>query len=402
MSLNWVTSSMRQTKPIFFSFILMIILLDVVATTTTNTTDPKTALRRRSLRALEQDPKTVEIKAFPPKKTVITVFGGSGMCSQLVNMLCQKLYVRDQGGQLFMVDESTYEFRWTEDLGFLKAFFKPSVPLIENEDDYSRIQAQFGISYYEKKRRWDSRFVNFAESSNQAPIIIRASGKTRKPCCHPFFQDKLNFNNNTLSMAVYQRELMETAYQRMSDEACTTLQLKDWTINKIKELKNMHKIPDFRKGSTVAFHVRRGDKIVKKESRVYPGSHYVDKLLQITQEEPIDHCFVASDDYAAVEEVAVALRERNVNCKVHTLTSKSETGAVKVRGKDGIPRHTVTSDDTLKFLAEMSILIDAKYFIGTFNSNVATYVALQRKCLYKDADHYAHSYGVDRDTWIMR
>mmetsp|Transcript_24282 Transcript_24282/g.35989 ORF Transcript_24282/g.35989 Transcript_24282/m.35989 type:complete len:410 (-) Transcript_24282:155-1384(-) len=407
---------MKQIKRTLL-LLCMLLLLNVVVASTTAEDDGKTGLRQQELRGLK-DPKTVEQKELPKKDVIIVLDPTYGLCQQLVNMLCQIIYIRDKGGD-FMVDESTYGYRWNRARGPLSLFFKPALPLITNEKSYSKMGKEFGISDYKSARQVDSYFDGFTTENTTSPIFITASnGQTRMPCCNPAFQEpKHQLSDNKQAMALYELNLMEKAYKRMSDEACKSLQINDWAIKRqIQPLKDEHHIPNFREEglTTVAFHVRRGDGRLKADAKLYPGEQddevraypgylYVDKLLDITLD-PIDHCFIATDDYAAVEEVTAALNHRNVNCTVHTMMSNDNPNKQSVVVNDGRPLSTATTGPgAAHFLAELSMLMDATYFIGTFaHSHVATYVALQRKCVHTtNTVHYANSYGVDRDDWSL-
>lgn len=377
---------MSQSKHTFVSWILMLMLFGVVVTIITFP-------RRQRLRVLQQDPKTV-IMEPDFRKHVIYVLDISGTCSQLVNMLCQKIGIESQGGR-FMADEVTYWSRWDEKVGLLSGFFQPDFPVIDHRDQFPQIEAQFGIPKYKWFRRKDKSIFNISQTDTNDKLIMRTlSGGTRRTCWDPETQRPANKSDYMRRWNSDKQRIAKT-YALMAKETCTHLQFNARTKSLIQQLKAEHNMPNFRKGSTVAFHIRRGDKIKIGESKFYPASAYVDKLLNVTQE-PIDHCFVASDDYASVEEVKVALRRHNINCKVHTMTSKNDTGfTLRNQRKKGM-------FPTIEFLAQMSILTNAKYFIGTFNSNVAALTALRRECVHKGAVHYANSYGVDGDEWYIR
>ena len=163
---------------------------------------------------------------------------------------------------------------------------------------------------------------------------------------------------------------------------------------------------------TVAFHIRRGDKL-KLESRAYRGFEYVHtlkKALKVVDGDNdqsilanIQYCFVATDDYNAVVELQQALTNNNIHCTLYTLMSTPDTTTNR------------NTDGTIQFLAELKVLVDATYFIGTFNSNVGNLVALYRGCsrripkrrdeeitemdIYRKFQHYYNSYGVDSNEW---
>jgi hypothetical protein len=207
---------------------------------------------------------------------------------------------------------------------------------------------------------------------------------------------------------VYEHLRSVLFYHRLSCLLCDNIRMSEETKAQVQAILTSASIPDFTSteeilGPTVSFHIRRGDK-TKIESRPFLGSEYVNKLKEIIPDQgklsSIKHCFVATDDYHAVLELQNALQVASIHCTLHTLTTE---GYHTDRGKE----------DTLLFLAEMKMLIDASYFIGTFNSNVGGMAALYRGCdrrkqgevdekqVFRMFNHYYQSYGVDTDGWYL-
>jgi hypothetical protein len=174
-------------------------------------------------------------------------------------------------------------------------------------------------------------------------------------------------------------------YNKMVKKMCPHLQFNAETQRRIAEQKLANGIPDFtRTSNSVAFHVRRGDKL-KQESRKFLGDEYVDKLQSVASNVTFDYCFVATDDDAAVEEIRVAIEKRNMTCQLYSFAQPSD--------------HVTPA--TIQFIAELSIMISATYFVGSFNSNVGGLVTVLRGCKARDVPHYGRSYGVDREDWIL-
>lgn len=90
-----------------------------------------------------------------------------------------------------------------------------------------------------------------------------------------------------------------------------------------------------------------------------------------------------------------ALREAHIECEIQSLPA--DGGAAKV----GSERDSFLS--SLTFLTEVSMMVEATYFVGTFNSNVATMATVLRGCPERghDQEHYYHSYGVDSEIFIV-
>jgi hypothetical protein len=146
------------------------------------------------------------------------------------------------------------------------------------------------------------------------------------------------------------------------------------------------------KSTSVAFHVRRGDKL-EHESRKYEAWEYVLKLMNVTTDEERSHirqCFVATDDYSVVAEIQSLLTHTaSIACTVSTLTPPPPTttstntntipGALPSGNRQG-------GEEFILFLAQLDVLIHSTYFIGTFNSHVGKLVTLYRGCPYHTRD----------------
>ena len=178
---------------------------------------------------------------------------------------------------------------------------------------------------------------------------------------------------------------------------------------------------------SVAFHIRRGiDK--STESRFYHSEEYVRVLVDnviVPNNQKfnkggsvdsdtrylIQYCFVATDDYDVVfDELRLSLLEHNIPCTLyalrdtyhhrdHTGTSTgSNVNDANVSSASGISssRSSTSSRrdayDMILLLAEMKYLIDATYFVGTFNSNVGGLVSLYRGCKHNHDGNENHYY----------
>jgi hypothetical protein len=101
-------------------------------------------------------------------------------------------------------------------------------------------------------------------------------------------------------------------------------------------------------------------------------------------------------------EFRAALDDHKIPCHVITLTPTDSRGTTyKQQSNSGY-------NETLAFLAEVSVLVEAEYFVGTMN--VGGFVTLMRSCpaffrgeKFKDykeeltKNHFYNSFGVDRE-----
>jgi len=95
---------------------------------------------------------------------------------------------------------------------------------------------------------------------------------------------------------------------------------------------------------------------------------------------------------------------------LNTLWEASVFALLQVQSYDGsstsnTANSSTVTDPTIHSLAELSLMMHATYFVGTFNRNVAALAAGLRGCRAssnKDAyRHFARSYGVDRETFYL-
>ena len=332
---------------------------------------------RSEWQSFPQPPLARTTSSFSPHQHLpafVYLMKRTGMGSQIPNFFAQAVYFAEHENRTMMVDESIYRYRQNETSGLFTSYFTPTFPVID-----TMAQQEAWIQPHMPDQRhnysdWVKHGQRAWPNQPQAPILVTSlyAARTRIVAAY------------NVSSAAF--------FDKIVQQACPNLQFNAVTRQRISQLHQTHQLPDFGQGTTAAFHIRRGDKL-RKESRLYEGAEYIRKLQQVAPT-VFDHCFVATDDYRAVVEIQQA--SQGVCRRVWTLTHPDELGFT-YRDKEE------TDATTLQFLAEISILVDATYFVGTFNSNVGALAAVMRKCQRMDADHvYGESYGVDQDTWYLR
>ena len=234
-------------------------------------------------------------------------------------------------------------------------------------------------------------------------------------------------------------------YKALLEYVCPQLQFNTETKQEITAYRHQHEIPDLRSnpttttrnstrsGISVAFHVRRTDKITSRESRSYAGQEYVDKLVKVLDTNKLKHqvvtqCYIATDDSRVVEELTTALQNASIPCTIYSLATTTKEGRLTQRNR-------VSREQTIRLMTDLDILSETTYFIGTFNSNLGGLVGVLRGCRqyyyhyeedstlahratlpnsqqHKEEEehtipvppppHFANSYGVDKDGWSFR
>ena len=393
------------------------------------------------------------------QQRLILILKGSGLGAQIINTLAVALYFQEtQNRTTVILDESAFgEYRRNQTVGFWEGFLTPQSPPFvgvlnnlnkrrtENDErilnqiqqewlhhsvDYKTLQAQARVTRHQDV------------ASTQNPVVVRTVP-------HRGYKVRLRIQQHYhlwiakfLSWMPTQWTGSQELYRKLVDFGCPHLHFNQQTRFEVDQyqrenLGSGNPVLEFgynnANTTSVAFHIRRGDKIrfgwmarvpfYGGESRFFAADSYVDKMLQVVSQEPSNsnnmpqHCFVASDDYAAVEELRLALQRRNVPCSLHTLTQPTQRGnrmpddKIAAAAASGSQQREWAK--TIHFLAELDLMSRATYFVGTFNSNVASVVALLRgcQCCYDDststfsnnkkAPHFAHSYGVDRDFFYL-
>mmetsp|Transcript_24342 Transcript_24342/g.36211 ORF Transcript_24342/g.36211 Transcript_24342/m.36211 type:complete len:682 (+) Transcript_24342:77-2122(+) len=355
----------------------------------------------------------------------IHVMGGSGLCSQLMMLLVSQLYYEKICHRNFMVDESFFDgYRRSSSEGVLTGFFTPQVPVLDEVKDRSIFAKKWLPVSAQQDPFWalplEGGFRRIATSSpnsikdavgSETPLVISGVVSHRnhfrsgwKKLC------KMQKTDDMLHPQVDWHYL----YYSLIPYACNNFQFNNHTQNEIKAHLLEHNISTSSSNpKMVAFHIRRSDKVRTRESSKYTAKTYVKKWINSlgergdTTAQSFTHCFIASDEFAAVEEFRAVLDDQKIPCHVLTLTPTARRGTtMKKQAELGYA-------ESLTFLAEMSVLVEAEYFVGTMGSSVGAFVTLMRSCpaffrgeKFKDykeeltKNHYYNSFGVDTDWYI--
>ena len=130
----------------------------------------------------------------------------------------------------------------------------------------------------------------------------------------------------------------------------------------------------------LAVHIRAGDKI--KEYEGSPISAYMNKLQSLSS---LRDLLVMTDDYRVFEQ----LKHYHPNWKLHTLESPKLQGYQHRKNKRLSPSEK--RQGTIRFFAGIELASKAEYFVGTFSSNIGTYLGMRmnpERCHAVDFDHW--------------
>lgn len=293
-----------------------------------------------------------------------------------------------------MVDESHYNLHrhHNNTVCVLSGAFTPQFPVFDSRSRPGmRAIAPPGFRYERERRQVFERYMANSEKQHlkQDPSKVPTTVKREAPL---YVTGLFCLRDEIMRYYhLYQANIFpwlprfltgsQEFYDRIVEFMCPNFQFNSQTAAEIAEHKREHVIPTslLNNGTTsVAFHIRRGDKIVPKtyhggnvknlrdlymlmwhsikprgESRYFAADAYVKKFLSVSDTgNAVDHCLVTSDDYQAVKELKESLKRHKVQCQVHLLTAPSERGYGKRNTK-------YEGDESLHFFAQMSLMIDA-------------------------------------------
>lgn len=117
-----------------------------------------------------------------------------------------------------------------------------------------------------------------------------------------------------------------------------------------------------------AIHIRRGDKVTSGEMSPLPLDAYLEHLDFLG----CNHLFVATDDYAALKELASALP---AGFHLYSFSSPGDSGHDQSQFNASSPE--VRKRETLRMFAEMELMCGAQRLICSFSSNVGRFAALR-------------------------
>jgi len=358
-----------------------------------------------------------QCKDDPPValQSIFIVKAKAGLCHNIMHILLH-IVLFTTFGRNFMVDTSLYDwFKWNDTVGFLTGYFQPEFEVVDHPGHYPLVERRYGLVEYKKRHLKKKWVYNYPDPEPVRLLIERLHSSEPSKTPHPSVL-VTGITNYTFPLRDQwfpdngDPNKPQMLFNRMVAVACQHLYpFNARALSSIRSHQAKFDLPDFLGENVIsaAFHIRRGDKISWHESPKYPGEQYVEKLINATESKMVDHCFVASDDFLAVQEIQHALHRFQVKCSIHHMTELSERGFDAKKHKREAHAHdtSIIPQKTLAFMSQVDIMIHATYFIGAFNSNVVEMVTLQRKCVKKhtDADPmYANVHGVDRAAWYMR
>ncbi len=124
----------------------------------------------------------------------------------------------------------------------------------------------------------------------------------------------------------------------------------------------------------ISLHIRQGDKA--PEAEVLPGRRYIEQIKKAPPH--LKNVFVASDDYRVIEDCMKHCPDR---FRIVTFCKPTTTGY----DQDAFSQEKVIvkKQQMLDLFLDLHFLVQSRFFIGTYSSNIARLVALfkgRNKC----------------------
>lgn len=287
-----------------------------------------------------------------------------GFGSEVLLLLLAQLYALTKGYEFVLASKCSnlcWRNGWSD-------YFKPS---------YSEINNAFtcDVSIFESNNIW-------VAAKRVAATIILGLTHHRKILlsCHvwreiwtpKFVEGVFNLPEHGISGDAYAaiKVLMQAAW-RLND---TTRELVEGRI----------KAMGLRRQEYFGFHIRRGDKT--REAPEESISSYFEKAHEIAPR--LKTCFVASDDYATIQQIEVEYPDWHVISMVTPSRTGHDQATFNLQDAE------LRRSSTLELLTEIEALRAASFFVGTFSSNVGVLLALLRGL--------ESSFGVDGPLRIYR
>ena len=335
---------------------------------------------------IASDPHNIALPAL-----VYILRDGPGMASALLDMFTTAAWMKQTQNRNLLVAENFYHDHQPEQQGnkttttttttqgLLTGWFTPNFPVIDTRPEFDDIVLPLVTNPQ------GTGLNNGVYTRNRGPPSCadwnqKDTDSVAFACNHDYRDDVLKYFNT--------ENVSDALYEPLVEIMCPNMQLNGQALAAVEQFGKDFDVPAFDEnaGTTVAFHVSRGDKLLNSDaSGVYTGEEYVARLVQvIPRKTTINHCLVVTDNADAIDEIQTALKKNHFHCQLHSFTKNDDSS-------------------TLELVAEMSYLINATYFVGNFNSNVDVMASVLRSCDgRKPRDNYSNSFDVEGSNWYLR
>ena len=284
------------------------------------------------------------------KKKIIWQLTDRGFCSEMNLMLLAYLYSLKNG-----IEFSLYSKSWNSlfELGW-QDYFLPFCQEINSKE------------FQKKYLIFPGKSTTKIKKLNRKMFLGITLGKQI-------------LSNDDIWNKIWNKEFTESYFdvpnQKLKGDCfscCQELIRRIWRFNPIihQDIESAKKLIGLTSISYFAIHIRRGDKI--KENSYTQIHEYIQLAKKINKQflEPIENCFVMTDDCNVIDE----LQYEWPDLKIFTLCEASNSGHDQSKFNSSSLKSR--RDETIKFISELNIAQESKFFVGTYSSNISRFLAL--------------------------
>lgn len=312
-------------------------------------------------------------------KTLVFRFGtGGGFFSEYNNMIRMMIYCLIHKIKFIMYSENYSSHAVI--VGWNRLFV-PFTKMVTNSV-FDRIDVRWVDSYhrdYYKMLRSIYHALRFGDVSymynSYMPIFVRTIilKICKRKYCFDYIVADLWYQSLALNMddTIHISDFFDGTNRELFDNLDQIIwRFNQNTLQNIDEIKKQYKEKEY-----VAFHIRRGDKIL--ETQYSPLHKYVMSAEQLTTNR---NALVLSDDYAIIEEFMAKYK----NWHVESLESKSNKGY----GIEYV--RSLTKDELywslISFLSQIELCKNAQFMIVTITSGIGYYLKTKfpNRCISVD------------------
>lgn len=133
----------------------------------------------------------------------------------------------------------------------------------------------------------------------------------------------------------------------------------------------------------IGVHIRRGDKITSEEMHEIRLDNYINTIIQ--HQEISNNVYIATDDVSVIDYIRTKLYCHDINVYYNSLNNSTGYD-LNIFNRASMQERR---EESINVLLDMEVLINAKFFIGTYTSNLSRvvpfYLGLE-KCISLDND----------------
>ena len=285
------------------------------------------------------------------KSTIIYSLSTRGLYSELFNLCLANVYAQHKHLSLILntwLWNSRIKKGWED-------YFKPTLdcsnnPFPAQDKVYTNEKPWIGKIYYKPKE-----FFSF---------YYRLTLNNFYRILHPNHLLTKDIFMDMRSQAFIYDVLGKDAFSQMAMSFQQMYQLNHDTKKHITKRMEDLKLPS----NYIGVHIRRGDKITSEEMKEIHLDNYVNTI--VAHKTISTNVYIATDDVSIINDLMPKLSGLGFNLYYNTFNQSQGFNEASYNQAS----RQVKREETLNVLLDMEVLIHAKFFIGTYTSNLSRVV----------------------------